>query len=417
MSGVALVLAGGGARGAYEIGVLGELLPALHARGERVRIVTGASSGAINAVALAGLAHLPDDELFAVARARWRHAVLPHVLGSVALRQLPRLIARYLGSIAGLPGVRLPALFDPVPLYRHLPRWLDVPRGRRNLEAGMLDHVAVLATHAHTGRPTAFVAGGRPLGARTGTVAYHATELRVDAVLASAAIPGLFPPVELTAGPAPGWYVDGTTRLRSPLLPALRLGAEKIVVVATDAATEGAVAHAAAGPGRPGLADGLTHVLQGLVVDPLFSDVRRLARLNALLAIGDPGSLERWRAAADRPALREVPFALIAPRQPGELARLALEVLRERHGGLRALCALDARLLDRLLGGGTPLHGALLSYLLFDRHFIDGAIDLGRRDARRWLAENPDLWRLGTPATMAGTPSPSLLSIGGVADS
>lgn len=61
---------------------------------------------------------------------------------------------------------------------------------------------------------------------------------------------------------------------------------------------------------------------------------------------------------------------------------------------VRALRAPDARLLDRLLGSDTPLHGALLSYLLFDRHFVDGAIDLGRRDANRWLADHPDLWRV-----------------------
>lgn len=271
MSGVALVLAGGGARGAYEIGVLAEILPALQARGERVRIVTGASSGAINAVGFAGLVHLPLDELFAVSRARWRDVVLPHVLGSVALRQLPQLVARYLGSVTGVPGVRLPALFDPVPLNRHLPRWLDMPQGRRNLEAGMLDHVAVLATNAHTGRPAAFVAGARQPRTRPGTVAYHHAELGVDALRASAAIPGLFPPVELTTGPAPGWYVDGTTRLRSPLLPALNLGAEKLVVVATDAATEGAADAAAGGPGRPGLADALAQLPVGDPVEPRHS--------------------------------------------------------------------------------------------------------------------------------------------------
>jgi len=391
---VGLVLAGGGARGAYELGVLAVLLPALHERGERVRILTGASSGALNAVALAGLLHLSTDELFERARARWRDAVLRNILGSIALRQLPRLIVRYLASFLRVPGARLPALFDPVPLYRHLPRWLDVPSGRRNLAHGVLDHVAVMATNAHTGRPTAFVSGGWPPPPRRGNVAFVPEELRVDTVLASTAIPGLFPPIMVAGGAAPGWYLDGTTRLESPLLPALTLGAERIIAVATDAGVAGR-AGAEAGRGRPGLADGLTHVFEGLLVDQMFSDVRRLGSLNALVDQADAGSLERWRASLDRPALRAVPYAFVAPQEPGELAGLAVEVLRHHQRGLRALRSPDVRLLDRMLGAGSPLQGALLSYLLFDRDFIDGAIELGRRDGRRWLADHPGLWRLG----------------------
>lgn len=69
-------------------------------------------------------------------------------------------------------------------------------------------------------------------------------------------------------------------------------------------------------------------------------------------------------------------------------------MLSRYHGGVRGLRAADVRLLDRILGADTPLHGALLSYLLFERDFIDGAIELGRRDGRRWLTDHPGLWCL-----------------------
>lgn len=389
---VGLVLGGGGARGAYEVGVLAELLPALRDRGERVSIITGASSGAINAVALAGLLHLSPDEIFERGRARWREVVLRNVVGSIALRQVPQLVLRYLGSSLGVPGARLPALFDPVPLRRHLPRWLDVPQGRRNLAQGLLDRVGAVTTNAHTGRPTVFVSGSSPPPRDRESMVFVHEDLRVDTVQASAAIPGLFPPVEVAGGTAPGWYLDGVARLRSPLLPALALGADRIIVVATDAGTAGRT-HAE-DPRRPGLAEGLAHVLQGLMIDELFADMRRLARFNALVEQADDDSLERWRASLDRSPLHIVPYAFVTPQEHGELADLATEVLSSYHGGPRSLRATDMRLLDRMLGADTPLHGALLSYLLFERDFIDGAIELGRRDGRRWLADHPGLWRL-----------------------
>ncbi len=393
---VGLVLAGGGARGAYEIGVLAELLPALHERGERVSVITGASSGAINGVALAGLVQLEDEEIFARACARWGEVTLAQVFGSMAGRQLPWFLAHCLGSFAGVPGVRLPALFNPVGLRRHLPRLLDIEQGRRNLEAGLVDQVATMATDARTGRATAFVAG-RPLEDRLpGGIAFHHVQLAVDQVRASAAIPGLFPPVRLSGGPAPGWYVDGSARLRSPLAPALVLGAQKLVVISTDAGTAGgAEAEAGKGSARPGMADGLVHVLQAMLVDTLRDDVRRLARLNALVEEADAGALERWRAATGASPLRRVPYIFVAPTRPGELALLAGEVLRRRRGWRAGLRHSDLNILDRMLDRGSPLHGTLVSYLMFDRDFIDGAIALGRGDGRRWLAEQPDLWRYG----------------------
>ena len=122
---VAVVLPGGGARGAYEVGALSTLLPALQARGERVSTWCGTSVGAINAAALASLAHLPADKQAQQAVAPWealrKHDVIAPIVGSGGARTLLRLI----GHTLRLPGVGLASVLDPSPQAGSLDRWID----------------------------------------------------------------------------------------------------------------------------------------------------------------------------------------------------------------------------------------------------------------------------------------------------
>lgn len=95
---------------------------------------------------------------------------------------------------------------------------------------------------------------------------------------------------------------------------------------------------------------------------------------------------------------REVPYVFVAPQRRGAIGELAIEVFRERYGGLRgALRSIDFRLIHDLLGGSSPTHGELLSLLFFDTDFISELIKMGRQDAERWLAGTHDgdgPWRL-----------------------
>ena len=211
---------------------------------------------------------------------------------------------------------------------------------------------------------------------------------------------------------ARGWYFDGGTRLNTPIKPALDLGTERLVVVATDS-----VAEPSSRPGRhdmspPDFGDGALHVLQGMLVDPVVEDMRILGNINMFFAEQNgrsrerrsaPGrraidaATDRYRAARGKSPYRCIPYIFVAPEKRGAIGRLATEVFRSRYGGWKGLRSPDFQLLNRLLGGESPTHGELLSYLFFDNEFIEELIKMGQRDARRWLRAEP-----GGERSMAG---------------
>ncbi|HEV2075605.1 MAG TPA: patatin-like phospholipase family protein, partial [Thermoleophilaceae bacterium] len=225
---VGLVLAGGGARGAYEAGVLSELLPELERRGERPQVIVGTSVGAINAAFLGSTAHLGAEQATAEWRERWLELAPERVVRPILRHQAPRTVARYAGEVLGLPGVRLEALLDPEPLGRTLDRWVDWPCLHRNVRARTVDAVAVAATSALRARSAVFVEGRRKRDLRDSqAIDYVSARLDVDLVMASAAIPTVFPAVWVEKPKAVrGWYFDGGTRLNTPIKPALDLGVD-----------------------------------------------------------------------------------------------------------------------------------------------------------------------------------------------
>jgi NTE family protein len=398
---IGTVLSGGGARGAYEAGAISIIAPALEARGERPSLFVGTSVGAINASYMGASRHLDADQQAAGLLDRWREVTKDSVIRPILLQQLPLTALRYAGELLSLPGVRLPSLLDPKPLERSLKRWMSWGDLHRNVEHGLVHAVAVVATAARTGRTVAFVESENELaGHNSHAVEYVPTALADEHIRASAAIPILFPPVRVeTPAAARGWYVDGGTRLNTPIKPALDLGAESLVVIGTEAITE-----PAAEPGRheskaPDFGDGALHALHGTLVDPLGEDMRMLGNVNEFFASGeDAPAATRYREARGKPPYRRVPYIFVAPRRRGIIGDIASEVFRTRYGGLKALRSPDFPLLNRLLGGDGPAHGELLSYLLFDQEFIEALIDLGRADAEDWLSAPPgpdEPWQLG----------------------
>jgi NTE family protein len=389
---VALVLAGGGARGAYEVGALSVLLPLLEQRGERPSTFVGTSVGAINAAALAATSHLPAAESVARELERWEEVHTAAVIRPVIWR-LPLTAARFAGGLLGVPGVRLESLLDPTPLKRNLEQWIDWPQLHRNISArGQVGSLAVVATAARSGRPVAFVEGRLPAAAlKSHVIDYVAATIEEPHVLASAAIPILFPPVRITEPrAAAGWYVDGGTRLNTPIKPAIDMGADRVVVIGT-----GSVAPVPKHEGRhqapaPDFGVSALHLLQGALSDPLVEDMRKLGDVNSFYANGpsSPRAL-RHRRSQGRPPYRPLPYIFIAPPKPSAIAELASSCFRSRYGGLKALRSPDLAALSRLLGRDSPTHGELLSYLLFDREFIGELIEMGRRDARAWLDAPP----------------------------
>ena len=392
---VAVVLPGGGARGAYEIGALSVLLPALEARGERVAVWCGTSVGAINATMLASVAHLPVKKQAQAAIAHWRAMRKRHVIAPVTGLGSARALWRLVGHTLGVPGIGLASLFDPSPLRSSLDRWIDWARVSQNVREGAVDAACVVATSLATGDPVAFVSTAGPMPGHHDDLRYVQTDLTGEHVRASAAIPVLFPSVEVhTPRGARGHYIDGGTRLNSPLKPALNLGAEKVIIVGLEPF--------AAAAGRPlcarspGIADIAANVLDGLLVDQVAFDLRRLAAINSFFVEGaSKGTLNSpraYRLARGHAPYRPISYALVSPRRRGEIGRLAESVFSRRYGGLRALRDLDYIVISRALGAGTRSRGELLSFLLFDPVFVSELIAMGRRDATRWLRRHPSFW-------------------------
>jgi NTE family protein len=133
--------------------------------------------------------------------------------------------------------------------------------------------------------------------------------------------------------------------------------------------------------GRPDVVDGVAQLLQTVLADQLAPDVATLAQINETLAAG--------AAVTTR---RRIPYILVAPEDRFAIGRLALQVYERRYAGVRGLLrGADVALLGRILDGArNPIHGELLSYLFFAREFIHELIQLGRRDAERWLAAPHD---------------------------
>lgn len=375
----AIVLSGGGARGAYEAGVLRYIWGDLARRigvPPQVDIVSGTSVGAINGAYLASVAHEPGPGIGRLVDL-WASLELDRVLGFGALQaaRLPRVL---------FGGRRGAGLFDVTPLSQLVTtnlRWQDIAR---NLRRRKLMALTVSATHVATGRPWCFVDRGPdvPLPERLPpTMQVHPDRIGPHHVLASAAIPVLFPPVAVHGD----LYVDGGLRLNTPMSPALQLGARRVLVVGLTTAP-GAPAVPAFEPGVfPGVAFLLGKILNAFLLDHVNADFYELDRVNKMLddgiAIYGPDFVERLNAEGakhGRAARHRVHALAIHPSEDiGRLATTHLRSQRARFGKLLGGTLL--RLLD--LGEGTDAD--LVSYLLFDGRFARELMDLGEADARR----------------------------------
>ena len=382
---VGLVLAGGGARGAYEIGVLSVLLPALEARGERPTVIVGTSVGAINAAYLASKADVGAHQTMGGARELWESIALHQVIRPMIGPQALVSGLRYLGESFNVPGVNLYSLLDSTPLSDKLNSAIEWHGIRRNVSSGKLDAVGIVATSAAASRSVVFMDGAPvPEFDRSRGIEYVHTRLGVDHVRASAAIPVVFPAVEVSEpDTANGWYFDGGTRLNTPIKPAIKMGIDRVVVVGLSSVADGPPHER---DRRPDFADGALQLLHAVLVDPLVHDIQSLGTRNELLAAVPDQSQGSYR---------QIPYVFVAPEPANDFGAIASEIYRDHYRlPRRDLGALDLTVLGRLVDGGDPMHGELLSYLFFAREFVDALISLGREDAHRYLDQADDPWRL-----------------------
>lgn len=369
--------------------MLSVLLPELQRRGERPTVLIGTSAGALNAVCLGADADRDADAATGRLVERWLGVRRGDVFRPIVRRQAPATVIRYAGEVAGVPGISLTGLLDPAPLRASLERLVDWPALHRNIRGGALECVAVAASDAAVPRSVVFVEG-RPQRRlpEARAIEYVSTKLSGDHVRGSSAIPVLFPAVRVDRpARAQGWYYDGGTRLNTPIKPALDLGVDRVIVIATHSIAPRRGEFWAQQDSRPDFADGALQLLQATLVDPMLEDVRMIGKTNLLAGRrSGPAAVTAHRESRGKRRYRRVPYMFIAPSTRGALGDAATAVFRRRYGGHRGWRSPELVVLSRLLGGESEQHGELLSYLLFDPEFHEAVIDLGRSDARRWLA-------------------------------
>jgi len=390
----ALVLSGGGARGAYEAGVLDYILDTLPQRlgfEPRIDVVCGTSVGAIHACFVAATAHEADRgrRLRAVWEGFRVGDVLP--LSTRDLLGLPRRIFGF-GRMAidlrsgALPD-RLYGLLDTRALERVVRSAIPWRSLRRNLRHRLLDAVCLACTEIATGRVVCFVENReRRLDhwTRDRTVVGRTVRVMPDHALASAAIPMLFPAVRL----GDHYFADGGLRMNTPLSPAIHLGADRVLVIALRARDpdqhEQELERArVAAYGNPLFLFG--KVLNALLLDHVDTDLARMRLMNEILRDGreafGPEFVERLNGAGLRDRVngyKQIDDLVIRPSEdPGVLAADVLAGMR-RAGDASALLRFFVRSLN---ASGVPNESDLLSYLLFDGAFAAPMVALGRADA------------------------------------
>jgi NTE family protein len=365
---LALVLSGGGARAAYQVGMLRYLARARPTL--RIPILTGVSAGAINAAFLA--AHPGPFAAAVAALSRlWSELEIGHVFRT-SLPSLSSQVARWLARLASGGSVLAPevrSMVDTTPLRRLLERELKpdesgIPGIRERVERGELDACALTAIHYGTGQTVTFV-HGRELESwhRPNRVGVSAP-LGVEHVLASAALPLFFPAVRLHDG----WYGDGGIRHSAPLSPALHLGADRILAVSTRYKRSHAEAERLATRGYPPPAQILSVLFNAIFLDVMDQDHDRLEKVNRLLEqVSD----------ADSSGLRKIDVALLRPSR--DLGRLA----GEHEPSLPRVF----RFLTRGLGTHRTASPDLLSLVLFERDYLRQLMEIGERDAEARASE------------------------------
>ncbi len=390
-----MVFSGGGARGAYEAGFVRYLcdeLPRRLGRPPQIDILCGTSVGAIHACYLAATAHQTEGRGARLVDV-WTRMQLDQIL-PLSARDLLALPRRILGmrKIAealkdgDLPD-RLYGLFDTKPLEELVLGAIPWRGIRNNIRAGRLDAACAAATQIGTGNVVVFMETRDrtiPQWTRDPTVVPRPTRLLPTHALASAAIPLVFPAVRV----ASTYYADGGLRLNTPLAPALRLGADRVLVVALRQETRNASeaeltrTHGAA-YGSPLFLFG--KVLNALMLDHLDTDLSRMHVVNEILEHGETAYGAGFTDKLNQVALRKSarPFRhihdlVIRPTaDPGLLAGQILSHLSDAHSR-SPLIRLAARGLE---DGDRSPESDLLSYLLFDSDFVAPLADLGYRDA------------------------------------
>jgi NTE family protein len=390
---VALVLAGGAARGAYEVGVVQHILTEVArdiGRKPPLDILCGTSVGAINACTLAAHADKPMQRAELLVQ-QWTRLRLEQV-AKPSRSEILSLVGGLLGRKRSLPRpgeVRRGGLLDPRGI-ESIVRQAIVPDSiRRNLEAGHLHALTVSTTDVASGKTVIFIQRkepGLPTWSHDLTINVRPATITAEHALASAAVPMLFPAVRIGGE----FYCDGGLRQNVPLSPARRLGADGLIVVnpryipVESPSPEVALEREREYPGPFFL---FGKALNALLLDRIDADIDRLFRINRILEAGmrrfGPNFVEELnKEIGDQSRVRGLKrLRVVHIRASQDIGTMAANYARSPEFAARA-SGMIGKLVRRISEWEGAGEADLLSYILFDGEFAARLIELGQSDAR-----------------------------------
>ncbi|MBW8845387.1 MAG: patatin-like phospholipase family protein [Burkholderiales bacterium] len=378
-----LILTGGGARAAYQVGVLAAIAQLRRDAGATQTnpfpIISGTSAGAINASTLACHADDFDGAVDGLLHL-WQGLHVENIYRADAFEAV-RSGARWLSmlslgwALARWTRSRPRSLLDNAPLRDLLGRYLSMDRIEAMLAGGHLRALALTGSSYTSGQHVTFFQTHHHVvpWLREQRMAVQA-QLTLRHLMASAAIPFIFPAELVELEGVPEWFGDGSMRQSAPISPAVHLGAERVLVIGAGRMKEPEGRRVGATDVHPSMAQVAGHALSNIFLDALSVDVERLRRINRTLALLP----HETRAAT---ALRPIELLVIAP------SRRLDDLAGEHQGSLPP----SVRAMLRAFGvsgkGKTTSGSALVSYLLFEPSFIDELINLGMSDTLAKRAE------------------------------
>ncbi|HEU0035685.1 MAG TPA: patatin-like phospholipase family protein [Kofleriaceae bacterium] len=387
---IGFVLSGGGSRGAYEAGIIHYLRTNLAKRLGRhvpIDIVSGTSVGAINAAFLAATQDDPTSQAEQMVSA-WRALRIEELI-SLRARDVLRAAKMMLGSDPPPPSpgsFRYGGLLDTAGLERFVLRTIPWRGIDRNLRERSLHALSVSATHVGTGHTVVFLSSGEPVPrewSRDPFVRHRAARIGPRHVLASAAIPLLFPAVKI----GEEFFTDGGLRQNTPMSPAIRLGADRLLLISlrhVKSAPKVIEKERTEAYPKPLFLAG--KALNALLLDHTEYDLQRMQRINLILEAGHNSFGDKFETMMNHELvrLRGAPLRRIQAvhiRPSEDIGALAAEFVND--GRMRVDGLIARKLIHRLAEGEARHESDLLSYLLFDGDFASELIELGRRDAAK----------------------------------
>ena len=364
---LAIMLTGGGARAAYQVGLLRGL--ARHFPHLRFQIITGVSAGAINAVFLASTNDGLTDAVDRLSKL-WCDLRCDHVFRPNYTALFP-----FRGAIKSIFPRRIPGgphgLFNPAPLASLLRRLFSCPIRRmpidgirRNLELGKIKSVALVALDYSTGQSVRWVQG-RNIDVFEGPNRRVArADLTVEHILASAALPFVFPAVRI----GESWYGDGGIRLSAPLSPAVHLGASRILAMSTGYQRTPDEASTPVVEGYPPAAQIIGQLVNAIFLDVIDEDVTRMERMNDLIQQIPPERRDGMK-----------PIDLFVLRPSRDIGKLAAEYQR--------YLPRSVKLFTRALGAHETESPDVISMLMFEPNYMRLLIETGEKDVEARLPE------------------------------